>query len=93
MKLKIATKEFYKSLKSWITQQWRNVIYSDEISLEVDDRKCGFRLRRMLHEKYNPDCIIKTTKQVSSSIGIWACMRFNGLGVILIFNGRLNAIR
>ena len=31
-------------------------------------------------EKYYKDCVLKRAKQGSHSIGIWACMPFEGVG-------------
>ena len=44
-------------------------------------------------EKYNENCIIKRTKQGSSSIGIWCCLSYYGPGFFSIFDGRLYSHR
>lgn len=92
-KQKKARKEWCNRVKSWNQDVWRKVIFSDEMNIEVDNRKNRIMLRRMAHEKYNEDCIVKRTKQGSGSIGIWACMNFYGVGFFRIFDGRLNAVR
>lgn len=84
---------FCKEHKSWGPDKWRSVVFSDEMNIEVDNRKGRVMLRRMAHEKYNDDCILKRTKQGSGSIGIWACMHYSGVKFFKIFDGRLNAVR
>ena len=88
-----ARKEFCKMVKSWPVSKWRQVLFSDEMNIEVDNRKNRICIRRTTAEKYNQDCIIKRTKQGSGSIGIWCCMSYYGLGIHCIFDGRLNAAR
>jgi len=72
--------EFCKTYKSWTNNNWRDVLFSDEMNIEVDSRKCRVMLRRTPNEKYHPDCIQQRTKQGSGSIGIWACMSYDGVG-------------
>ena len=83
-------RRFCKTFKTWSKQQWRNVIFSDEMNVEVDNRKCRVLIRRQPHEKYAIDCILQRTKQGSGSVGIWACMSYRGDVYFKIFDGRLN---
>lgn len=92
-KQRLTRKEWCKSRISWNSDKWRSVIFSDEMNIEVDVRKCRPMIRRMAHEKYNSDCIVQRTKQGSGSIGIWACMNYYGKISYHIFEGRLNAVR
>ncbi|CAF0978481.1 unnamed protein product [Brachionus calyciflorus] len=64
-------KTFCKMAKSWPLSKWRQVLFSDEINIEVDNRKNRICIRRTTAEKYNQDFIIKRTKQGSGSIGKW----------------------
>ena len=82
---------FSKQFQTWTKYQFRNILWSDEMNVEVDLRKKGIRLRRTNDEKYNPDCIVERTKQGSGSIGIWACMSYDGVKFFKLFQGRLNA--
>ena len=83
--------EFANKLKDWPKERYRNILWSDEMNVEVDMRKKGIKLRRTTDEKFNPDCIVERTKQGSGSIGIWACMSYDGVKLFKLFNGRLNA--
>lgn len=90
---KKARRDFCLKVKSWSKVKWRQIIFSDEMNIEVDNRKNRIRIRRMASEKYNEECIFKRTKQGSGSIGIWCCMSYYGLGIFTLFDGRLNANR
>ena len=86
-------KTFCKMAILWPLSKWKQVLFSDEMNIEVDNRKNRICIRRTTAEKYNQDCIIKPNKQGSGSIGIWCCMSYYGLGIHCIFDGRLNAAR
>ena len=83
--------EFCNQYKNWSKYGWRDVLFSDEMNIEVDSRKCKVMLRRTANEKCNKYCIINRTKQGSGSIGIWACMSYDGVKFFKLFNGRLNS--
>ena len=44
---------FCKTVKSWSKAKWRQVLFSDEMNIEVDNRKNRIKIRRMPSEKYN----------------------------------------
>ena len=77
--------------KTFSKESWRDVFFSDEMNVEVDQRKGRIMLRRTPGERMNEDCVVKRTKQGSGSIGIWACMSYNGIGFFKLFDGRLNS--
>ncbi|CAF1105941.1 unnamed protein product, partial [Brachionus calyciflorus] len=69
-------KTFCKMVKSWPFSKWKQVLFSDEMNIEVLNRKSRICIRRTMAEKYNQYFIIKRTKQGSGSIGIWCCMSY-----------------
>ncbi|CAF0890358.1 unnamed protein product [Brachionus calyciflorus] len=85
-----ARKAFCKMVKSWPVSKWRKVLYSDEMNIEVDNRKNRICIRRTCAEKYNQDCIIQRTKQGSGLIRIWCCLSYYGLGIHGIFEIKFN---
>ena len=60
------------------------------MNVEIDSRKNQVMLRRTPHEIMHPYCSMYRTKQGSGSIGIWACMNYEGICCFKLFNGRLN---
>lgn len=56
-------------------------MFSDEMNIEVNNRKNRIQIKMILTEKYKDDCIIKRKKQGSGSIGVWCCMSYYGLGI------------
>ena len=76
--------------QTWSKYQSRNVDLSDEKNVEVYHWKKQVMLHRTPDKKYNSDCIVQKTKQGSGSIGIWACMNYEGVKFFKFFNGRLN---
>ena len=81
---------FCKQHQSWSFEQWSKVLFSDEMNIEVDNRKCRIMLRRLPSEKYHEDCIAKRTRAGSGSTGLWVVMSSDGLGIYKLFKGRLN---
>lgn len=87
---KAARRDFCQGVRYWQPIDWHRVIFTDEMNIEVDSRKNRIMLIRTPAEKYNPDCIDERTRQGSGSVGIWACMSYNGIGIFEIYGGRLN---
>ena len=83
--------EFCNKYIKWSESMWHDVIFSDEMNIEVDSRKGRVMLRRKPEERMNESCLLKRTKQGSGSIGIWACINYQGAGFFHIFDGRLNS--
>ena len=83
--------EFCKKHSHWRQTDWQKVFFSDEMNIEVDNRKNRVQLRRKPSEKYNDDCLQETRRQGSGSIGIWACLTYQGLFFYKLFDGRLDA--
>ncbi|CAF0887952.1 unnamed protein product [Brachionus calyciflorus] len=59
-----------RMIKSWPLSKLRQVLFSDEMNIEVDNRKNRIVIRSTTAEKYNQNCIFKRTKQGSGSIVI-----------------------
>lgn len=82
---------FCKDHRNWTKRRWRDVIFSDEMNIEVDKRKNRVMLRRTIHEKFDCECLVRRTRKGSGSIGIWACLSYDGIKFFKIYKGRLNA--
>lgn len=50
-------------------------------------------VRRRIGERFHPDCIVSTVKRGGGRIQVWGCMCRDGVGMLLVVEGRLNAAR
>ena len=48
-------------------------------------------VRRRAGERFHPDCIVPTVKHGGGSIQVWGCMSRDGVGTLLVVQGRLNS--
>lgn len=75
--------KFAKSHLEWTDERWRNILWTDESKIVLHGAK-GSRqyVRRPINSEYNPKYTCKTIKHGGSSIMIWACFSFYGVGPI-----------
>ena len=85
--------DFCKRYQNWSETNWQRVFFSDEMNIEVDDRKCRPMLRRKRNEKYLEECVQESTRKGSGSIGIWAVLTYQGVLFFHLYEGRLDAER
>ncbi len=79
-----------KNKKDW-TNEWENVIWSDESRFEVfrgDGRRYVWRT---IQERYDPKCLIPTFKSGQESVMVWGCFIKNKLGPLVRLEGRITA--
>lgn len=50
-------------------------------------------VRRRVGEEYNPDCVVPTVKHGGGSIMIWGCMAADGVGEMMLCEGRMNSTK
>lgn len=48
-------------------------------------------VRRRVGEEYNPECVVPTVKHGGGSIMIWGCMAADGVGEMVLCEGRMNS--
>lgn len=75
--------KFATSHSNWTVEMWRNVLWTDESKIVLFGGK-GSRcyVRRPPNAEYNPNYTIKTIKHGGSSIMVWACFSYYGVGPI-----------
>ena len=64
-KQKATRVKFCREHKAWTKSMWSNVIFSDEMNIEVDCRKGRIMMRRRPNERLHQSCIVSRTKQGS----------------------------
>lgn len=82
--------EWAKEHQNWVQRQWDSVIWSDESKFEVHfDNPQGLVIRTAA-EANNSDCLRRKVKY-PGSIMVWGCMSSQGVGVLHIIDGTVNA--
>lgn len=79
-----------KDRKDWTSQQWGQVLFSDESTFELIPGRRVF-VRRRKGEKYHHECVVSTVKHGGGKVMVWGCMAAGGVGTLKVVDGRLNA--
>jgi len=75
--------KFANQYVNWSQEKWRNILWSDESKIVLFGGK-GSRsyVRRPPNTEYNPRFTCKTIKHGGSSIMVWGCFSYYGVGPI-----------
>ncbi|KAJ3527972.1 hypothetical protein NMY22_g9584 [Coprinellus aureogranulatus] len=63
-----------KDHEDWTNNEWKNVIWSDECYVHLDDTSGRIWVTRKADEKYDENCMVPTFKQSSVRAMVWGCM-------------------
>ena len=63
--------QWCKEHRQWITEQWRNVIWSDESSLIMFSPTRRVHVWHQPQELYNPECLLPTVKGSGGFVMLW----------------------
>src|SRR5262249_8531840 len=81
--------QFAKDHEKWTTDQWKDVLFSDEAQFTLHWK--GQRLVwRRKNEKYHPQCLQSSVKH-DKKINVWGCFSASGVGDIYRIQGNMNA--
>ncbi|KAH8822782.1 hypothetical protein DL96DRAFT_1469795, partial [Flagelloscypha sp. PMI_526] len=58
----------------WRMRRWRNVLWSDESYVCLDDKKRQIWVTRTPEEKWEDDCCVGTWAQSSIRAMVWGCV-------------------
>ena len=82
--------EWAKAYKNWTEQEWLNVIWSDETSIEVGKGRSK-RVHGLSTEKYHRDCVQGTVKSGRINRMYWGCFSGAIPGPLFPAEGRLDS--
>ena len=68
---------------------WKQVIFSDECKVEIGNNHKVYVWRKA-GEEWDRDCL-RTPVVKRLSLMIWGCITYNGIGLISVLNGNMNA--
>ena len=63
-----------EEFKSFDVHQWKNLIWSDECYVHLDDHSGCVYVTRRADEEYDENCVIPTFKQSSMQVMVWGCV-------------------
>ena len=77
--------DFCLAHKDWTLEDWKNVIFTDEISVALNQRRGGVRIWRTPSEVHDPTCIQCRWKG-NSDFMVWAGFSYDKKGLIHIWS-------
>ena len=80
-----------KEHKTWSTEDWGRILWSDESSFELWRTRGRVWVRRRPKERFLDECVVPTVKHGGGKVMVWATMAQSGVGSLTVVEGRLNA--
>ena len=80
--------KFAKDHIHWTLEEWRRVIFSDEMALQTGENEGTVWVWRSPEEEYLEDCCSVTHKSGFKRIQIWGAMRYDALSKLVILKVR-----
>ena len=82
--------QWAKKHASWTTDQWKNVLWSDETRISIFGSDGVRYVRRRPGEECMPECTMATMKH-PLSVMVWGCMTGSSVGRMQVLDGMVNA--
>jgi transposase len=76
--------------KDWTTEQWRNVIFTDESAFSLFPNSIHPVIRRRPHEAFSPTCISISNKWRTPKVMVWGAISGAGVGPLHFCVGNVN---
>ena len=83
--------KYARSHRNWTSEQWKNVLWTDESKFEIFSSKRRQYVRRRNGESLKEICLKPTIKHGGGSINVWGCLSANGVGDLVRIDGIMNA--
>ena len=77
--------------KAWTVEQWKQVIFCDESHFTVMNRGNRVYVRRQRNESDAPFNFQPRIQGGGGEVSVWGCITFKGVGMLVVYQGRLNA--
>lgn len=68
--------------RNWTIEQWAKVLWTDESKFELFGQRRRIFVRRSVNEKMLPECIVPTVKHGGTSVLVWGCFCYLGVGTL-----------
>lgn len=81
--------EWARSHRNWTTEEWRNVIFSDETIIRIQDN-CPLYVRVIDGEPLTPSHYNLSRKH-PTQVQFWACFSYHGTGRASVVEGNMNS--
>ena len=78
--------------RDWSTDQWKQVIFSDEFVFSLFPTAGRVYAWRQPREAYNPEWLLLTAKHGGGLVMVLAAVFWNSLGPIVALHGRINMV-
>lgn len=89
-KMKKKRLEFAESHEHWTSNEWWNVIWSDESKFNLFGNDGIQFVRRRPGEAYDKKCVLQAPKH-PASVMVWGCFSGDDLGKLEFLEGKVNA--
>ena len=66
--------QFAKAHRNWIIEQWKQVVWTDESSVEIGKDILQKKVWRLPQEKYDKDCLKPSFKSGRTSFMVWGAI-------------------
>jgi len=83
--------QWCKEHRQWPTEQWRNVIWSDESSFTMFLTKGQVHVWHQPKELCNTECLVPTVQDSGGSVILWGTFSWHGLGAVIPLESKVNA--